>query len=214
MFTQLCENISEFPRQRALRQLVTDQDDAEYAFNVSNNEGASSSILDLGRHAEIWPDVFFQSKILLRSITLDTLLEREGISNNYDVLVMDTQGSELLILKGAIKLLSKVKYVKTEAADFEAYIGCARVDELIKFSARFGFKMIQKHEFARSSRGGKYFDLLFCTDEERSVFLQLTKTWHNAALKAEAGLGVLEHAQLMLKRIRYWRISWQGSPRN
>ena len=41
----------------------------------------------------------------------------------WDALVMDTQEPELLILKGAEPMLSQFKYIKTEAADFESYVG-------------------------------------------------------------------------------------------
>ena len=102
IFAQLCKNIEAFPSQTAVNHLVTDKDDAEYVFNVANNDGLSSSILDLARHREIWPDVKYVSTVTLKSVTLDTLLKRTGNDNSaYQALVMDTQGSELLVLKGA-----------------------------------------------------------------------------------------------------------------
>jgi hypothetical protein len=91
-------------------------------------------------------------------VTLDTLL---GDEDRYQAIVLDTQGSELLVLKGATRLLEKIQYVTTEAADFESYVGCARVDDLVKFLNDLGFKLIQKHKFAESPQGGQYFDLLF-----------------------------------------------------
>jgi FkbM family methyltransferase len=158
-FDELCKNISVLPKQRALNCLITDKDGAEYTFNVANNGGQSSSILEFGRHTEIWPDVAFQSKLTLESITLDTLL---GHEDRYQSLVLDTQGSELLILKGATRLLSTIRFVTTEAADFEAYLGCARVDDIVQFLNGFDFKLMRKHKVAESPRGGGYFDLLFC----------------------------------------------------
>ena len=56
----------------------------------------------------------------MNSITLDSIFEREKIKNKYDALVLDTQVLELLVLEGG-KLLSYLKYIKTEVADFDAY---------------------------------------------------------------------------------------------
>jgi FkbM family methyltransferase len=102
VFATLSNNIAGMPRQRALRALVTDRDDAEYEFHIANNAGESSSILDLKEHRDVWPTVDFTQTIKLKSITLTTLLERERVDlARYDALVMDTQGSELLVLRGA-----------------------------------------------------------------------------------------------------------------
>ena len=158
VFDELRKNISALPKQRALNNLVTDKDGAEYVLNVANNGGASSSILEFGRHAEIWPEITYQSKMTLKSVTLDTLL---GCEDRYQALILDTQGSEHLVLKGAPRLLSTLRYVKTEAADFEAYIGCARVDDLVGILNSYDFKLIRKDKFAESPHGGQYFDLLF-----------------------------------------------------
>jgi FkbM family methyltransferase len=158
VFDELCKNISALPKQRALNHLVTDRDGEKYLFNVANNGGASSSILEFDRHSELWPEVTTQAVITLKSVTLDTLL---GDEDRYQAIVLDTQGSELLVLKGATRVLSKIRYVTAEAADFESYIGCARVDDIVQFLGDFGFKLIQKHKTAESSLGGQYFDMLF-----------------------------------------------------
>ena len=161
-FAKLIDNIRGVPRQRAIRALVTDKDGADYVFHVANNEGESSSILDLAQHRDIWPAVLFERDVALRSTTLDTLL---GDDLRHDALVMDTQGSELLVLQGARRLLRHVKFVKTEAADFESYVGCAKVDDITSFLARHGFALIGKDKFAERAAGGTYFELLF---EKRS----------------------------------------------
>src|SRR5690242_19194551 len=53
VFARLAANMSGLPRQRALERLVTDRDDATYEFHISNNDGESSSILDLKQHRDI-----------------------------------------------------------------------------------------------------------------------------------------------------------------
>jgi FkbM family methyltransferase len=113
VFGALRANIASYPRQRALEALVTDRDDQPYEFHVANNAGESSSIFDLKEHRDLWPKVAFTRSMTLRSVTLTTLLARENIdTTRYDALVMDTQGSELLVLKGAEPLLPRFAWIK------------------------------------------------------------------------------------------------------
>ena len=163
VFKALAANIRAFPRQRALECLVTDRDDAPYEFNVANNGGESSSILELKEHRDVWPKVDFTRTITLRSSTLATLLARERIDlERYDALVMDTQGSELLVLKGADAVLGHFRFIKTEVPDFEAYAGCARLDDIARFLAERGYAELARHRFATRMGGGSYFDVVYC----------------------------------------------------
>jgi FkbM family methyltransferase len=159
-FKSLCENLKDYPDQTTVNLLITDKDDAEYVFHVASN-GDSSSILEFSDHKDIWPDVHMTGQLMLKSITLDSLLERLGDGHEYQALVMDTQGSELLVLKGATKSLRRFEFIKTEAADFESYVNCARVDELTSYLFPFGFRLKRKDKLAESPKGGQYFDLLY-----------------------------------------------------
>ena len=137
VFAALAANIAELPRQRALECLVTDRNDAPYEFHVANNGGESSSILELKEHRDLWPKVSFTKTLTLRSRTLATLLAQENVElERYDALVMDTQGSELLVLRGAAPVLERFKFVKTEVPDFEAYAGLRQARRHRAFSRR------------------------------------------------------------------------------
>lgn len=59
-FETLKANLTGFPQQRAFMCLATDQDSMEYQFNVAPNNGASSSILDLNLHKDIWSQVTYE----------------------------------------------------------------------------------------------------------------------------------------------------------
>ncbi len=107
IFEKLQLNLVGIPKQIALEGLVTDQDDMEYHFHLANNNGASSSILDLNLHQDIWPEVGYEKTINLYSRKLSSLLNDNNINiSEYDMLVIDTQGSELLVLKGAVTILA------------------------------------------------------------------------------------------------------------
>jgi FkbM family methyltransferase len=161
-FAILERNIAAFPRQRAIQCLVTDKDDAEYAFHVTSNAGGSSSILPLDMHKDIWPDVTTTRTITLPSKTLPTALREGGVdAAAYDVLVMDTQGSELLVLMGAAPLLHGFRYIKAEVADFEAYTGCCQLAQVEAYLASHGFREHARNVIAQHPGGGRYFDIVF-----------------------------------------------------
>jgi hypothetical protein len=95
------------------------------------------------------------------------LLARERIDvARYDSLVMDTQGSELLVLKGAEPLLERVRFIKTEVPDFEAYTGCARLDDIARFLEERGFAELTRHRFATRAEGGSYYDVVYAKQHQ------------------------------------------------
>jgi FkbM family methyltransferase len=162
IFERLKTGIAEYPTQKALCGLITDVDDKECAFHVSNYEGVSSSILDFAEHKQLWPDISYERTIQLKGITLSSLLQREGIdAGQYDSLVLDTQGSELLVLKGAANILPGFRFIKCEASDFESYKGCCQLSDLESFLAQHRFRLAAKSRFASKPGIGSYFDVLF-----------------------------------------------------
>lgn len=162
VFGRLKANILSYPLQSALQALVTDRDDEPCEFHVSNYDGVSSSILPLKLHRDVWPDVTFTTTLALRSVTLPSLLQRERIDiGGYDALVMDTQGSELLILKGAASILPDLRFIKTEVPDFESYEDCCQLEDMTRFLEPLGFREYVRHPFATRPEGGTYYDVVY-----------------------------------------------------
>ncbi len=168
VFRRLSENISGYPRQSAFNYLLADQDGLPITLNVASNDGASSSIFALQKHKEIWSDIDFVSTVNCTSVTLPTVMKKEGMSfNDFDTLIMDTQGSELLILKGAESILNHFTYIKTEAADFESYKGGCVLSELTDWLAGRGFKQVHKRQFVFKEGVGGYYDVVFRNTNNR-----------------------------------------------
>ena len=161
IYERLVNNLRSYPKQTAIRALLADTPDQSVKLNISNNYGASSSIFDFALHKDIWPEVDYVDSLEMRTDTLDRLLERGFISGAIDALVLDTQGSELLVLKGSEAALGTVRYVKTEAADFESYRGGATAAEFEEFLNERSFGLIRSTIFARHPNGGNYCDLVF-----------------------------------------------------
>jgi FkbM family methyltransferase len=161
-FETLQKNIRSLPGQIAINALITDEDGKRYTFHVANNDGQSSSILDFQGHKDIWPDIHYVRDMEMKSSTLKTSLETWKVDpGRYDALVLDTQGSEMLVLQGAKDILRQFKFIKTEVADFESYRNCATVDQLCSYLESFGFRVKRKDRFAQSPSGGAYYDIVF-----------------------------------------------------
>lgn len=163
VFEALRSNISGYPNQRACRYLLAAEHGTEYTFHISNNEGQSSSIFDFSKHREIWPAVQFTHEIHITATTLARMIDVEQIDlSSFGALVLDTQGSELLVLKGAIPILERFRFVKTEVADFEIYAECCQLAELTEFMRQHGFALSRKAPFATTpDRAGTCYDVLY-----------------------------------------------------
>ena len=162
VFLQLKRNLGGFSKQRAYQYLITDKDNEKYIFHVSDNNGASSSILELNAHKELWPTVSYQASIVLQSLTLASFVKKEGLDiNEYDVLIIDTQGTELLVLKGAESLLGAFEYIQTEAPDFESYSGCCQIQDIEGFLNKYGFRECHRNRFASKQGVGSYYNIVY-----------------------------------------------------
>lgn len=162
VFEILTANLADLPKQKAALALVTDREGQRHAFHVSSNAGASSSIYDFTLGRDIWPEVSFTHDVELLSTTLDRVVAEAAFDlRQAGALVMDTQGSELLVLQGGSRVLKAVRWVKTEAADFAAYAGATTVGELSAYLSRAGFDFIEKEPFAEHPNGGRYYEVLF-----------------------------------------------------
>lgn len=136
VFEKLCENIYHYAGHKAINACIHETEGLELDFNVSSNEGQSSSIFELGTHAEVHPDVTYTKKIKVITTRADSWVKEAP-----DMVNLDIQGAELLALK-SMSWLNDVKYIYTEVNEQELYKGCALVGEIDKYLKQFGFKRV------------------------------------------------------------------------
>ncbi len=162
VFEELERNVRHYPRQRALQALVAGEDGKEYPFHIANNNGASSSIFELDEHRRMYPNIVTNETIVVQSVTLPTLIETHDVPlSRYDTLILDTQGSELLVLEGSEPILRHFEFIKTEAPNFSAYKGCPLLAEIERFLDEHGFAELSRHEFSEKPGVGSYFDVVY-----------------------------------------------------
>jgi FkbM family methyltransferase len=162
VFAALEFNIRGFPKQRAFNYLVAEEDGKEYKFHIADNSGASSSILELARHTEMYPYIAYKGTINLTGTTLKSILSAEQIDvRRFDAMILDTQGSELKILKGAASLLPAFRFVKIEVPDFESYKGCCQIDDVSTFMSLNGFRERGRYPISQTPGVGTYFEVIY-----------------------------------------------------
>jgi len=122
--------------------VITDTDDKEVIFNISNN-GQSSSVLNFGTHLQEHPGVVYVDTIKLKSITIDTFFERNKIdASKCDFWNFDIQGAELMALKGAANSIKYAKVIYLEVNEKELYENCGLIGEVDTFLSKYNFKRV------------------------------------------------------------------------
>jgi FkbM family methyltransferase len=139
VFNELKKNISKYKNQSCFNYLITDQNNQNHEFKITNNS-LSSSIFHLAEHKKMWPEVKYSHSVNLKSIKLATFFLKENIDlKDFDSLVIDTQGSELLVLKGLGENINLFTYAKVEACNFKSYDGCCTDIEIVNYMKNYNF---------------------------------------------------------------------------
>lgn len=119
--------------------VITDKDDEDVVFNISNN-GQSSSVLEFGTHLTEHPQVHYVRTLHQKSITIDTFFTRNNIDpSKYTFWNFDIQGAELMALRGAINSIQHAKVLYLEVNERELYKNCGMITEIDSFLASYKF---------------------------------------------------------------------------
>lgn len=108
------------PRIRVFPVAVSDRDGTAQ-FHITNNNGESSSLLALGSHRDLFPEVKVQRTIDVPTRRLDSVLAEHGLEAP-DMLLIDVQGAEYQVLKSLPPaLLATVRLIYTEVSTERVY---------------------------------------------------------------------------------------------
>lgn len=134
IFPRLQENIKRYANQKAINFLLGDREGQLVDFFRSSNDGQSSSLFKFGKDS--FENV---STVKIEQLTLhrlDSLLSIQE-SMRFDHWVVDVQGAELLVLKGAGHLLNSCRWLSVEVSLRETYSGGAKFQELCDYLAQY-----------------------------------------------------------------------------
>jgi len=110
------------------------------SLNITSNT-QSSSILNLGLHKKLYPNIIKKDENLVDGATLNSEFKNFYNINNFNILNMDIQGSELLALLGASEIISNLDAIYTEINYDYIYENCALINEIDDY--------LSKHDFIR-----------------------------------------------------------------
>jgi len=120
--------------------LITDEDDNKYIFNISNN-GETSSILKFKTNRTSLPDIFNKETIVLKSITLDSFYKKNNIDcKKYDMWNICISGSELSALKGGKENIKNIKIIYIKIYTKELYENCPLIEDIDRYLKTHNFK--------------------------------------------------------------------------
>lgn len=105
------------------------------------NEGQSSSILKPRGHLFQYPHIQFTKEEIVNITTLDKYAEKNSLKN-YNIIVIDVQGYELPVFKGAVNTLNNIDMIVSEVNRAELYENVTMVTELDTFLNSFNFKRV------------------------------------------------------------------------
>lgn len=112
--------------------------DAQY---MSGNKGMSSM---LKAKDDWWGSKGHQKTVQLKTVSLDTFCMRNNYAfDHFDLLNLDTQGTELMILRGARSLLKHLRYINVEVTlDPYQYEDNPLASEIYKYLLEYDFHEI------------------------------------------------------------------------
>ncbi len=140
IYKDLVQNISNFPNQRAHLALLGDRR-RKANFLVTNNSSLSSSVFSLTEESKDRWKVEQNESIQLQMKPLDQCLSLSEVQN-FTYWVLDVQGAELLVLKGATKSLLYCHVIEIEVSTFPTYEGAPLLHEIDEWLALKGFKRL------------------------------------------------------------------------
>ena len=136
---------------------LIDEKEVSQKFYITNN-GQSSSLLELGEHATLYPHVVVSETQIQNTIRIDTFFK----TNNIDPSLLnfwnfDIQGVELQALKSAGDLLKFAEFLYLEVNTQEIYKGCSKLNEIDYFLEEKGFQRIAMQIYDNDGWGDAFY---------------------------------------------------------
>jgi FkbM family methyltransferase len=103
--------------------VAVSEHDGNADFHVASNDGESSSLLALGSHRELFPEVVVRETVSVVTRRLDSVLAEQKLEPP-DAVIIDVQGAELQVLRSfGPALLSQVRLIYSEVSTEPVYAG-------------------------------------------------------------------------------------------
>lgn len=111
-----------------------------------------------------------KSSIILPTVTLDELIGEHNLSIPQ-LLKIDTQGSELDILRGSTRIMGKTEVILTELPIIEYNKGAPKISDYLDFFKAYGYIPIDITQIHRAEHTLLQLDILFIHYEAKNKYL-------------------------------------------
>ncbi len=142
-FELLKNAVSTLPNVSTLNVAIAPEAD-RLGMYVANNGGQSSSLLRPARHLDFAQSVSFESIEIVDSVPLESV----EIDADLDFWLIDTQGTELDVLRSAGAKVNNAKFIYCEVNRGETYENCTRIRDLDHYLHSVGFRRVLTRWFA------------------------------------------------------------------
>lgn len=110
---------------------------------LAGNDGLSNSLLRPTLHLERWPGIHTEGTLEVPVVRLDDLLTQTQLpASGFSLLVLDVQGFELAVLRGADRTLEAIDAVACEIANVPLYENGSTAESLDAHLADRGFTRV------------------------------------------------------------------------
>jgi FkbM family methyltransferase len=144
LMPELTQHVSQFPLDQQIINCLLWEENKEVLFNVSNNSQCSS-VYEMETHRDHYPAISIIKSYKIQAYRYDSLVESKVLKlPGYHFINIDTQGSELSVLRGFGEQLKRkdILGIYLEVNRAPLYRGIPMVDELDKYLCSFGFVRI------------------------------------------------------------------------
>ncbi len=129
--------------QNIYNELLSDVDDVEVEFYITNN-GLSSSMLKSKEHKKYYPHIVVSETIILKTKKMSTFIKENNVNiSKYNFINVDVQGAELKVIKGFEEYLNTIDFIYTKVNTEELYENCPMVSEIDNFLSQYNFRRIE-----------------------------------------------------------------------
>jgi len=119
---------------------------SEMEFHLASNNGESSSLLKPINHINYYPDIKFEDRISIKVNRFDFLVNEMNIDiKTYNVLVTDTQGYDLEVIKGFGDYITNFNLIIAEYINSNLYENDNCLEDISNYLNSCGFNFIEKY---------------------------------------------------------------------